>query len=352
MRLFEELTDPKNQAAWMKDKSNFDAAAGLQRVRKKLGIVQPERKLSVRSLWPYVAAASVLILVMLGFLLLKTKEPVVQPPAMAETKQIDLAPGGYRAMLTLSDGRKLALDTMQTGKRILQGASSLKNDSGLLLYTADPRALVSPVDAYNTLAVPAGGQYQLVLPDGTRVWLNSASSLRYPTAFNGAVRRVELTGEGYFEVAKDPMFPFEVVANRNTVRVLGTHFNVNAYSNEPVVKITLAEGAVQVNHHTKLNPGEQAVIHPDGTVQTVAADMETALAWKNGLFVFKHAQMDMIMRQVARWYNCDINYASQVTENFNASIARNTPVSKLLHYLEGTGAVHFTIKDKMITVMK
>jgi len=351
LRLFEELTDPKNQAAWMKDKSRFDAAAGLRRVREKMGIVPPERKSALRSVWIYVAAASVLVLLVLGFLLLRDTRHIEPPPAMAVTNQTDLAPGRNLATLVLSDGKKIALDSIPAGTLLQQGLSQLKNDSGSLHYFADPRALVSHVD-YNTLAVPAGGQYQLVLPDGTRVWLNAASSLRYPTAFSGAVRKVELAGEGYFEVAKDPMFPFEVVASGTTVRVLGTHFNINAYSNEPVLKITLAEGAVEVNQHTKLKPGEQALVHANGSVETVLADLETELAWKNGLFVFKHATMDQVMRQVARWYNCEINDGAAVTEHFNATVARNTPVSKLLHYLEGTGAVHFTIEHKKITVLK
>jgi transmembrane sensor len=350
-RLFEELTDEKNRVRWMQEKDAFNTQAALERIEKKMSVGRRKKKAAVQSAWVYAAAASVLIAIMVGFLLIKTTKKSSQQPAMETVKQMDLPPGQDRAILTLADGKKLMLDSIQPGRLISQGSSSLKNDSGRLAYMVDPNALVSHVDSFNTLAVPAGGQYKLVLPDGTRVWLNAASSLRYPTAFTGAVRRVELTGEGYFEVAKDPMFPFEVIANGNTVRVLGTHFNINAYTNEPVLKITLEEGAVQVNQHTRLRPGEQALLQADGAVRTVAADIETELAWKNGQFIFKEAPLDMIMRQIGRWYDCDIIYNTASTAHFNASVSRHTPVSKLLHYLEGTGAVHFSIENKRIKVL-
>jgi transmembrane sensor len=299
----------------------------------------------------YIAAASVLLAIMTGFLLLKTTKQSPEPPVLVKSNEPDIAPGHDRAVLTLSDGRKLPLENIQPGKLISQGMSSLKNDSGWLAYKADPRGLVSPVDSYNTLDVPAGGRYKLVLPDGTRVWLNAASSLRYPTAFTGAIRRVELTGEGYFEVAKDPMFPFEVVASGNVIRVLGTHFNVNAYTNEPVLKVALEEGSVQVNNHSRLKPGQLALLKPDGTIETVDADIEAELAWKNNQFIFHQTPVADVMRQISRWYNCDIVFDTSITAHFNASVWRDTPVSKLLHYLEGTGAVHFEVEDKRIKVL-
>jgi len=199
---------------------------------------------------------------------------------------------------------------------------------------------------------PAGGQVRvLTLPDGTKVWLNAASSLKYPVVFGGAKRKVELTGEGYFEVAKDPMYPFEVSAGGSTVQVLGTHFNVNAYTDEPAVKVVLAEGAIRLNNSVVLKPGEQGMIAKNGNLEKDKADLVMALAWKNGQFVFKQTPIDLLMRQVARWYNATIVYDAKVPDHFNAEIGRDVPVSKLLHLLEATGSVHFKIENNTITVM-
>jgi ferric-dicitrate binding protein FerR (iron transport regulator) len=212
--------------------------------------------------------------------------------------------------------------------------------------------MLPQAEIFNTLTVPAGGQYKVVLPDGTKVWLNASSSLKYPMVFGGAKRKVELTGEGYFEVAKDPMYPFEVSANGSTVQVLGTHFNINAYTDEPVIKCALAEGAIRLNNTVVLKPGEEGLIGKNGNIEKAKADLATTLAWKDGQFNFKQAPIDLLMRQVARWYNAGIIYDAQITDHFNAEIPRDVPVSKLLHLLEATGSVHFKIENNTITVMK
>jgi hypothetical protein len=265
----------------------------------------------------------------------------------------DIPPGANRAILTLSDGKIISLDSARKGRLAQQGNISIKKmDSGVLSYQMIDPSIFPTKEEFNILAVPRGGQYRIRLPDGTNVWLNSASTLKYPTVFHGSRRMVELSGEGYFEVAKDPMFPFEVKASDAKIEVLGTHFNVNAYADEPTLKISLAEGAVKVNGAVTLKPGEEAQINHQGEVNTVECDLNSVLAWKNGQFLFKSTALDEVMRQVARWYDSEISYEANLNEHFNAELSRDVPVSKLLHFLEQTNRVHFKIEDKKITVMK
>jgi len=350
-RLFERLTDEKNIAEWLKEKQRFNTGAALENIKSKISFTPPKKKATIRSLWPYPAAACLVIGLILTFLLMPNKNP--KTPTMVQTKPADLAPGKDRATLTLSDGRRVVLDSLHNGVLAAQGNTNItKLDSGQLAYQLVHPTGLPQVEMYNTLTIPGGGQYKLVLPDGTKVWLNASSSLKYPAVFGGAKRRVELTGEGYFEVAKDPMYPFEVSANGATVQVLGTHFNINAYTDEPVLRVTLAEGSIKLNNSMLLQPGEEARVAKNGNILKGKADLETALAWKNGQFVFKETPLDVLMRQVGRWYNTGIAYETVNNEHFNASIPRDVPVSKLLHILEATGRVHFKIDNNQITVMK
>ena len=351
-RLFEQLIDEKNQAAWMQETNSIDTNAALERIKGRMSFVPRKKNARIRNIWVYGAAAAVLLFVVIGFWLVKTNKGPDQAPPIAQVNANDLWPGKDRAVLTLSDGKTIALDSIQAGKSIQQDNTFVSIDSGRLAYSkTDAQQLVSHVD-YNTLTVPAGGQYKIVLPDGTRVWLNAASSLKYPVTFTGSKRSVELTGEGYFEVAKDASHPFEVRALGSVVQVLGTHFNVNAYSNEPALRVVLAEGSVKLNESTLLKPGEQASIAADGKVKTTAADVETTLAWTKGEFNFKETPLPDILRQIARWYDASVEDQTQITEHFNAKISRRVPVSRLLHFLEGTGTVHFKIEDKKIIVIK
>jgi transmembrane sensor len=182
------------------------------------------------------------------------------------------------------------------------------------------------------------------------VWLNASSSLKYPEQFSDSLRKVELTGEGYFEVAKDASHPFIVSAAQHSIRVLGTRFNINAYPDNKETIVTLAEGSVKLNGSILLQPGQQGIINPAGQIQTGAADLEVALAWTKGQFIFKMTSLEQVMQQVSHWYDARIIYQDNITEHFNATIPRNIPVSELLHLLEGTGRVHFKVEDKTITV--
>ncbi|MGY0036944.1 FecR family protein [Pedobacter sp. NJ-S-72] len=211
------------------------------------------------------------------------------------------------------------------------------------------------------METPKGGQYQLVLPDGTKVWLNAASSLRYPVAFQGNERKVELTGEAYFEVAKDKTRPFEVYSNNQVVQVLGTHFNINAYSNEPFVSTTLLEGSVKVtnsltNAQKIIRPGQQSLISKDGQagIEVKNMDLDEAVAWKNGYFMFNEEELESILKKVSRWYNVDVQYEQEELKHqlFSGTLSKYSNVSQVLKKLEMLQSIHFKIEGRKIIVTK
>lgn len=282
----------------------------------------------------------------------RTAPAVARRPARPAAP-VALRPGRNQALLTLADGRTVLLDQAHLGLLAQQGGSQVqKTADGQLRYAAS--APTTSQSLYNTLATPRGGQYQLTLPDGSQVWLNAASSLRFPVSFAGAERRVELTGEAYFEVAKDARHPFKVAARGAEVTVLGTHFDVQAYDDEPALAATLLEGAVRLGQGTQqalLRPGQQARCWPQGTIQVREVDVQHAVAWKNGYFVFNDEPIEAIMRQVARWYDVDVRCQGTLTnKDFNGKISRYKDAADVLRVLELTGAVHFTTEGRRITV--
>ncbi len=272
----------------------------------------------------------------------------------------DVQPGNDKAILQLADGRNIVLDSTDNGNIGNQGGTAVHKQDGIVLYNSPQQNNAATV-AYNILRTPRGGQYQLQLPDGSRVWLNAQSSLRFPTAFTGNDRVVELMGEAYFEVAKNKEKPFKVITPREgQVEVLGTHFNINAYEDEAAITTTLLEGSVKVvngqwsvaNGKTAiLEPGQQAEI-ADNSPLTIhhSPDLEQVMAWKNGLFRFEDASVESIMRQIARWYDVEIVYEGKIDKQFIGTIPRQVPVSTVLKILESTGWVHFTIEGRKITV--
>lgn len=269
----------------------------------------------------------------------------------------DINPGGARAVLTLSGGRKIVLDNAPDGNLANQGAVDIvKQDSGALVYKGlSSRPQAKPV--FNQIYIPLGGEFKVTLSDGTKVWLNAGSTLRYPTAFAGKDRQVFLQGEGYFEVAKDATAPFVVVVDSERIHVLGTSFNVKAYEDDHMVHTTLIDGAVKVSTSAgsrMLKPGEQARFDLKAVdLQVTNVNVEEALAWKNGLFEFRGSNIKTIMREVERWYNVVVQYkASDLdTKNFTGVVSRYSNVSKLLNRLEMTGEVHFDVSGRVITVM-
>lgn len=282
----------------------------------------------------------------------------------------DILPGGNKATLTLADGRVIDLNKVNNGDLAYQSGISIhKTGNGQLIYSIQSKNKQhSPADelTYNTIATPRAGQYQVNLPDGSKVWLNSESSIKFPVQFSRAERRVELRGEAYFEVAKvyknlkssGERLPFLVSSENQTVEVLGTHFNVNAYPGERVTRTTLFEGAVKVfadkiQSPSYLKPNQQAVLIGK-TIVVSTADVEEAMAWKNGLFIFNKQNLGDIMKQVERWYNVDVVFSDEALkqEEFNGTTSRFKNISQLLEVLESTGSVHFKIEGRRIVAMK
>lgn len=318
---------------------------------------------SVKGRYRRVAAAAAVLVAAAGMFYWYRGEPRVHQTAVAAADrqpEEDISPGGNKAVLTLANGSKIMLDDAHDGLLTRQrGTRISKINGGSLVYHVSS-AMKNPVDEqpavqYNTLSVPRGGRYRVDLPDGTKVWLNSASSLTYPTAFKGRVRTVDLQGEAYFEVAENKEHAFRVRVGNTIIEDLGTHFNVMAYTNEPGIKTTLLEGAVKVSKGGKaalLQPGQQAITdrHGSGDIRVVRADVNKAVAWKNGFFSFHRTSIYEIMRQISRWYDVDVRYEDSLHVFLNGSISRQANITAMLKMLELTGELGFTVQDKKIIV--
>lgn len=260
--------------------------------------------------------------------------------------------GTARPMLILGDGTRIALDSAANGAIAQQGSAQvIKLANGQLAYKQFSQKNTGLV--YNIMQTPTGCLYQLILPDGSHVWLNAASSIRYPTAFPEDKRMVEVSGEAYFDIAKDDRKPFIVTAKGMDVQVLGTSFNVMAYADEAAVKTTLVQGAVKINADRILHPGEQAVLHhASGELSVNKPDMEEILGWKNGEFYFRNTDISTIMRQIARWYDIEIKYEGDMSGiELSGIVSRTAKISQLLKALELTKIVRFKTQGRTITVM-
>ena len=266
----------------------------------------------------------------------------------------DILPGGNKAILTLADGSKIILDSADNGTVTHQGGVRvIKLSNGQLSYdlkNGEPNKVV-----YNTITTPVGGQYQLILTDGSKVWLNAASSLRFPSFFDGNERRVEITGEAYFEVAKNKAMPFIAKVNDAEVQVLGTHFNIMAYDNEEAVETTLLEGSVKVvngGQNNILKPDQQLQVSGDGTTKLMTnVDIDQVVAWKNGTFIFENADIKSIMRQISRWYNVEVIYQNKnINDLFTLEMPRTSKLSDVIKVLELTGNIHFEIEGKRVII--
>ena len=305
-----------------------------------------------------IAAAAILIGV-IGFAGYFSMTKSVKSPLASVTTQpaqlvvADALPGSKGAVLTLSNGQQIILDSAGNGQLASQGGTTIINKNGEVVY--DVKEADAGEVLYNTMSTAKGRQYQLILSDGTKVWLNSASSIRYPAAFAGNVRNVSITGEAYFEVAKDKAKPFIVAVNNMEVKVLGTHFNINAYADEEAIKTTLLEGSVQVSNAADvamLVPGQQSRLYKTGAIQTISnADLEEAVAWKNGVFIFNNADIQAVMRQVGRWFDLEIAYEGDIPkDSFGGKLPMDAKVTEVLAALQQT-QVHFRIEGKRLIVM-
>ena len=300
----------------------------------------------------YAAAAIIIWVFSIGAYVLFIPAPKKEISKTGIVPLQELAPGGNKAILTLADGSSIILDSAENGTLTTQGNIKILKLDGKLSYNKVNKAHSGAL--YNTISTPRGGQYQLVLSDGTKVWLNAASSLRFPATFTGKERKVELHGEAYFEVAKNASMPFKVEVNETEVEVLGTHFNINSYEDESAMRTTLLEGSVKINkNHTSslLKPGQQAQINKEGVVNIVKnVDVMETVAWKEGNFQFDRDDIYSVMRQIARWYNVEVEYRGTVSSHFVGTILRSVNLSQVLDMLHLTGEVKFEVKDRKIIV--
>jgi transmembrane sensor len=341
---------------------------------------QSDEKILLKPKWSnklILLSIAALILVFFGIGLYSYNREAVNNTITAFKKKQKVIPGSNQATLTLADGTLINLNKSSVGK-IAQQASRVVNkvDDGKLLYQ---RHIKDPIRQdtvlYNVLTTPRGGQYQVELPDGTKVWLNAASSIKYPTTFSKNERKVELTGEAYFEVAKMQAryesnqlgtyvkrLPFIVVCNKQEIEVLGTRFNINAYADEPHIKTSLIQGSIRIHWAGKftadqpmkfdkvLEAGEQAVLD-DGKLAVSTANVNSAIDWKNGKFQFENEPVESIMRKIARWYNVDIEYRGDMSMKvFSGTLSRYDDVMDVLKMLELTGTINFKLKNRKIIV--
>ncbi|WP_121198474.1 FecR family protein [Mucilaginibacter gracilis] len=304
-------------------------------------------------LWPRIAAAASIIIALSfgGYFLTHKKQP---QPTLNLAKN-DVAPGGNKAILTLSNGKQISLTDAGKGKLAQQNNTTInKTADGQIVYnqTASPSTKQVQI-AYNTITTPRGGKYNLVLADGTIATLDAASSIKYPVAFTGSERKVEITGQVYFEVVHNASKPFRVVVKGETIEDLGTHFNINAYDDEPAIVTTLVEGSIKVNKDGQsvlLKPGQEALAtHSLHKILVRKANIQQAIAWKDGLFRFDQTELKTLMRQVSRWYNLNVVYqGSVVNDEFDGQIPRDVKLSQLLKIL-ASNQVHFEIENNGTT---
>ncbi len=326
-------------------------SATWQEMFEATGIdARPAKVVSMhKTKWWRTIAAAIIILILGGGALLYFNKSTEKPIAVMPVQQ-EIMPGGNKATLTVGNGQKIVLDETKNGTVNTGDNTQVTKTDGQLTYATTTPAEVS----YHTITTPRGGKYELVLPDGTKVLLDAASSLRFPTAFTGNERDVQLTGQGYFEVAKNAEKPFHVNVNGMQVEVLGTHFNINAYDDEAVIKTTLLEGSVKVtkgNEATKLQPGQQAQLNKDGNLQLIKeADTEEATAWINGEFLLNGSDVAAFMRQVSRWYDVDVVYEGKLPEgHFKGKTSRSLNLSQMFKVLEYMG-INYKIEGKKIII--
>ena len=336
--------------------SELELEKSYEYLKSKLPLHQEAKVIRI---WPRVAVAASIAL-LLGTGLFYFTKPKEQPIQVAE-KPLEIAPGGNRGILTLSNGKQIVLADISAKDTIAkegkQAEVTIKmSANGVITYVINPNAEAPKVatNSFNTLSTPTGGQYNIVLADGTKVFLNAVSSIKYPTQFNGNQRVVELEGEAYFEVAKDRSKPFIVKSGNQAIEVLGTHFNVHAYDNEAVVKTTLLEGSVAVTHKNQkaiLKPGQQSNVSDNfNKIAIREVDTEAAIAWKNGRFKFDNADLKTVMRQLERWYGIKVEYRGDVSQvTFNGGTFRNKNLSEVLKVLELSN-IKFKVEGKTIIV--
>jgi len=341
------------------DGSGIDSAVEEVFQKVKLKITQNtlhHTKPKLRLL-KYAAAAVVLFFISTGLWYYFNETKSTRNQGQHAQIKTDIGPGSNKAILTLANGSQVVLDEVMSNGEVAKqaGTKITKTQDNQLIY-AGTNDLKEEEIVFNELRTPIGGQYSLLLSDGTRVWLNAASSLRFPAVFKGSERKVQLNGEAYFEVAKNKKMPFKVEVNDNTIEVLGTHFNIMAYNNESAMSTTLLEGSVKVYNKANsalIKPNQQANLNKSNNkLQVMDVDASDAIAWKNGYFLFEDENIESIMRKLSRWYNIDVEYKGAVTKDaLWGNVSRFKNISEVLKTLELTKTVHFKLDGRRVIVM-
>lgn len=349
----------EEQSSWNESTFGLEAAIESQllvNIKQQIKIEQSAVVKKFNAWYRIVAAAVILMAIGTGLYFYQKQNPISTGKSQIAK---EIKPGGNNAFLILANGKKINLNQISNGEIVKQaGLVITKAADGQLVYTALENESKNQETklAYNTIETPKGGQYQINLPDGTKVWLNAASSLKYPTQFLGQERKVELKGEGYFEVAKDKTKPFKVITDKQEIQVLGTHFNVNAYNDEDDIKTTLLEGSVRVQVNQSagfkvLKPGQQSILKGQ-EIDVKSVDIDEAIAWKNGYFLFNKEEMHSAMRKLSRWYNIDVVYNGNLDDiYFEGTFSRTNTLEQSLEILELAGSFNFKIEGRRLIVI-
>lgn len=338
----------------------FEVEQGYQRLQTRITQRQhPSRgRTAAVLLSPWLRYAALVVVLVSAGIVLYNKRAASSEQALIPNLVSDISPGDNKATLTLADGSTISLTDAAPGTLDIAAAGVIatKTSAGQLVYTTTTSERQPAETARHTIATPRGGQFQVTLPDGSTAWLNAASSLSYPVEFAKHERRVEMTGEVYFEIAKDKHRPFLVKTDDQTVTVLGTHFNINAYADEPVTRTTLLEGSIKIISHKAntsivLQPGQRAEMRDHIRIDT--ADVQETVAWKNGDFMFNDESLSAILRKVSRWYDVDVVYPAGMQElRFTGMVSRSRNISAVLNMIESTGKAHFKLEERRIIVME
>lgn len=369
--LFDELTNQRKVKLKLNRFQSIKKDSLWDKTLKMINEDDDQEEVSIGRMTPWrriAAIASILITVSIAsYFVLTNKQEEVSFQSVEFPVIQDLEPGRDKAFLTLADGSVISLDSIKGELFLMSGMTVRKTGEGKLVYGVSSSDMQDETELkYNQISTPRGGQYQIVLSDGTRVWLNSASSLKYPIQFDGKVRSVELMGEAYFEVnpkkgITNQSVPFFVKTSKQTIEVLGTHFNVSSYEDEESVKTTLLEGKVAVSINSNnlemsnivgksalkdrivLKPNEQSILS-SSSFNVIEVNGEDFVAWKDGYFSFQRADLKAVMHQLSRWYDMDIVYKGEIPkETFTGKIYRNMSLSKVLDVLAFAG-VNFKIE--------
>ncbi|MES2275944.1 MAG: FecR domain-containing protein [Bacteroidota bacterium] len=359
IKLFNRLTNKAYLADQLKIWNSDIDEIGWEKLQARIRPQQQSniRRLSYRGLKYAAVLFPFVLFCALGWYL-HTKNNTVSKQSPQLVK-VSVLPGSNKARLILSNGKQIELGGSGVDSIKEQGGTSIMVTGNQLAYESEVSGGNNlTANVFNTVVTPRGGEYQVILPDGTKVWMNAASSLRYPTKFTESERKVYLSGEAYFEVTKDAAHPFIVSARKMDIQVLGTKFNVKAYNDEDFDKTTLTEGHVRLTAiagHNKadLYPGFQSTVgHSDGHIQIDRANIEEALAWKNGLFVFESEPLESIMRKISRWYDIDVDFSSLKLKqyHFTGRIKRQENVQHILDMITETAKVKFKLNNRTLTI--